>query len=127
MFSYKSLATAVALASAIVSAPAGAQEKAAPHDMKAPMPTATQSQMQGDATGKMSGGMAADAVALTGDPDVDFARMMLPHHEGAVAMAESLLETGKDPELRRMAEEVIAAQSTEIEFLNAWLAKNDSR
>jgi uncharacterized protein (DUF305 family) len=40
---------------------------------------------------------------MSGDPDVDFARMMIPHHQGAVDMARSELEHGKDAQLRQMA------------------------
>ncbi|MGD9508498.1 MAG: DUF305 domain-containing protein, partial [Geminicoccaceae bacterium] len=63
----------------------------------------------------------------TGDVDVDFARMMIPHHQGAIEMARAELASGKDPELRWLAEEIIAAQENEIAFLQAWLAKQGAR
>ena len=47
--------------------------------------------------------------------NADFATMMIAHHVGAVEMSELLLEKGKDPILKSFAEEVIAAQNTEIE------------
>jgi uncharacterized protein (DUF305 family) len=50
----------------------------------------------------------------TGNPDVDFLAMMIPHHEGAVEMARLVLIHGKDPLTRRLAEEIIASQSAEI-------------
>jgi len=54
------------------------------------------------------------APGYTGNPDVDFLAMMIPHHEGAVEMARLVLIHGKDPLTRRLAEEIIASQSAEI-------------
>jgi uncharacterized protein (DUF305 family) len=65
-------------------------------------------------------GMDADMAMLeSADPfDKAFIDMMVPHHEGAVTMAEAELEGGKDPELRRLAEAIIEAQEREIEEMN---------
>lgn len=70
----------------------------------------------------MSTMMANIMVPYTGDADVNFARGMIPHHQAAIEMAKIQLEFGKDPELRKLAEAVIAAQEAEIAKMKAWLA-----
>jgi hypothetical protein len=60
----------------------------------------------------MDQGMAQAPVV--GNPDHDFASMMIPHHQGAVDMAKVELLYGKDPALRRLAQEIIVTQGSEI-------------
>jgi uncharacterized protein (DUF305 family) len=59
-----------------------------------------------------------------GVPDVDFAQGMIPHHEGAIAMVEIVLEHGEDDEIRQLTKSIIAAQESEIAFLKAWLQRH---
>ena len=56
-------------------------------------------------------------VEYTGDPDRDFARMMIPHHQGAVDMAKVELLYGKDERLKRLAQEIIVEQQQEIALM----------
>jgi uncharacterized protein (DUF305 family) len=63
-------------------------------------------------------------IAFTGDADVDFVRGMIAHHQGAIDMARIVLEHGKDAEVKKLAEDIIAAQESEIAWMTDWLAKN---
>ena len=57
----------------------------------------------------------------TGDPDSDFVNMMIPHHQGAIDMAKAQLLSGKDPQIRRLAQEIITDQQAEIALMHLWL------
>jgi Domain of unknown function (DUF305) len=71
--------------------------------------------MMNEATARMH---AAMDVPFTGDADRDFARMMIPHHQGAIDMAVAELRYGKDKRLRRLAQEIIVSQQQEIQVMH---------
>ncbi len=94
---------------------------------QAAAPTTAASGMQGgmdmkammkDMNDKMS------SMPMSGDQDVDFAMMMRIHHQGAIDMAQAELKGGKDPQMRKMATNVIKAQKREIAQLDKFLAKH---
>lgn len=65
---------------------------------------------------------AMAAMEMTHDTDVDFAAMMIMHHEGAIAMAGLELQEGSNAEIKAVAEGIIAAQQQEIQELEGILA-----
>ena len=68
--------------------------------------------------------MADMTVKPTGDVDRDFVAMMVAHHQGAIDMARVELPYAKDPQLRKLARTIIAAQMKEIAFMQAWQVKH---
>ena len=68
---------------------------------------------------KMHARMAS--IKPSGDTDVDFVRFMLPHHQAALDMAEAELAYGKDSQMRRLAQEIVTDQQSEIELMERWL------
>jgi hypothetical protein len=68
---------------------------------------------------KMHGEISA--IERTGNADADFVRLMLPHHQAAIDMARVQLLYGKDPQMRRLAQEIIADQQLEIDLMQLWL------
>jgi uncharacterized protein (DUF305 family) len=67
------------------------------------------------------------APEYTGDADKDFVAHMIPHHQGAIEMAQVELKYGKDPELKRLARNIIKAQHDEIAFMHRWQAKHGGK
>jgi hypothetical protein len=70
--------------------------------------------------------LGIESVVRSGDSDVDFVRLMLPHHQAAIDMAKAQLAYGKDPQMRRLAQEIIADQQSEIELMQLWLKQQES-
>jgi uncharacterized protein (DUF305 family) len=71
------------------------------------------------------GRMMADmGQRFSGDVDHDFVAGMIPHHRGAVEMAQVELQYGRDPALKRLARSIIRAQDQEIAFMRQWQRKH---
>ena len=79
-------------------------------------------QLMGEAMSVMHKGM--HTAPHTGDPDQDFVGMMIPHHQGAIDMAKAILLYGKDPQMRRLAQEIITDQQSEIQLMQLWLKQH---
>jgi hypothetical protein len=92
---------------------------AAAHDRHGPGGGGFQTTM-GEAVARMQ---AAMDLPFSGDPDRDFARMMIPHHQGAIDMAIAELRYGKDERLRRLAQEIIVDQQQEIAVMHLALGE----
>lgn len=69
---------------------------------------------------------AMASVEPSGDSDVDFVKLMLPHHQAAIDMAKTQLMYGKNPQMRRLAQEIITDQQSEIELMQLWLKQGDA-
>ena len=67
------------------------------------------------------------AIAATGNADADFVRGMIPHNQGAIDMAKALKKKGTDPELQKLADDIIASQEKEIAFMKDWLKKQEKK
>lgn len=83
------------------------------------MPSAPWAMAYSAANAVMHAGMA---ITYSENPDLDFARAMLAHHQGAVAMAQIQLQHGTDPEMRALAQVIIDAQAAEIAQMQAFIA-----
>jgi uncharacterized protein (DUF305 family) len=112
---------------AAVSLNVQAQQSAAMPGMNMAAPAAgsgaspsTQAYQQGEA--QMMQNMSAPP--YVGDPDRDFVAHMLPHHQGAVSMAQVELKYGRDPAIRKLARDIIKAQDQEIAFMRKWQAQH---
>jgi uncharacterized protein (DUF305 family) len=124
---FRALCLFSGFAFAVVAVPVHAQQPAAMPGMDMSK-SADAGSGSGDATqafkaadDKMMQDMSAD---YTGNADKDFVAHMIPHHQGAIEMAQVELKYGKDPELKRLARNIIKAQHDEIAFMKSWQAKH---
>lgn len=69
--------------------------------------------------------VAMNAAKPTGNKDADFVILMLPHHQAAVDMARTELLYGSDPQMRRLAQEIIVDQDSEIQLMRLWVDRHE--
>lgn len=74
-----------------------------------------------DSMSRMDSGMKS--ASINGNVDHDFATMMVPHHQGAIDMAKAELLYGKDPVMKKLAEEIVVDRQSEIQAMQLWLSK----
>jgi uncharacterized protein (DUF305 family) len=72
---------------------------------------------------RMHAGMRS--IKPSGNSDVDFVRLMMSHHQAAIDMAKTELVYGKDPQMRRLAQEIITDQQSETELMQLWLKDHE--
>lgn len=97
-----------------------AEAQSAPASGKGPTGDSTAAFKAADE--RMMKGMQGSA--YTGNADEDFVSHMIPHHQGAVDMAEVEVKYGKDPQLKRLARRIIDSQRREIKFMKSWQEKH---
>ena len=114
-------ALALIVGAALLSLPALAQQPANAPAM--PASAADRALMAGMTT--MNRDMSA--APMTGDADRDFVAMMMPHHQGAIDMAKAELQYGRDPAMRRLAKNIVAAQEKEIAEMLRWQARHKAQ
>ena len=103
---------------------------------QSPTTTATAGKMEmgtnADASMKMRKSMddmqqKMAAMPASGNPDINFAMMMVAHHQGAIDMAQAEIDTGKDPAMIKAAKKIISAQKKEIAQFDDWLKKHQMK
>lgn len=112
-------ALALTLLLSAVSVPALASGEHAGHGAAAPV---TSENAYAEVMTKMHQAMPMES---SGNADVDFIKGMIPHHQGAIDMAEIALQKSTDPFVRKLAEDIIAAQKSEIAAMQNWLTEHE--
>ena len=112
---------AIAAATFLLTAPAFAQEA---HPSHGAPPTAAVDSAAANAFAAVNRKMHEDmTIDYSGDPDAAFVKGMIAHHQGAVDMANVVLQFGEDEEIKKLANDIIAAQTAEIAWMREWLAR----
>ena len=94
------------------------------HSAPASIATNAATAAYGAASDKMMNGMMGDSMAHSGNADRDFVKIMIPHHQGAIDVANVELKYGSDPDLKALAQTVVTAQQAEIDEMTTWLTAN---
>jgi uncharacterized protein (DUF305 family) len=68
--------------------------------------------------------VAMASASPSGTSDGDFVRLMVPHHQAAIDMAKTELLYGRDPQMRRLAQEIVTDQQSEMELMQLWVKQN---
>ena len=101
-----------------------------PTDLKSELPSASRPALANEFDGALRAVMvqmdAGMCITPSGDADRDFARTMIPHHQGAIEMARLELLHGRDTRLRRLAQGIVVEQSQEIALLRSLVAGSPS-
>lgn len=117
---------------------AGMMLSACTHDANEPAPSGSYAEEAQVAVCKFDPGTCAldeanhkmhkeMAVEWSGDTDADFLRAMIPHHVGAVDMANAVIEHGHDPKIKALAEEIVRTQEREIAQMREMLSEMERR
>lgn len=112
----------VILMAALLSAGAVPARAASDHDAPTGGMTMPATNVYTDAMMKMHQDMMMES---SGDTDVDFIKGMIPHHQGAIDMAEIALQKSHDPFVRKLATDIITAQKGEIAAMQNWLTEHN--
>ncbi len=91
------------------------------------MPTSDSMMNQDTANNFCMMGMSANKAFTAGNPDYTFAAIMLIHHRNAVEMAKALITSGKDEEIRKIAQNIVTDPENEVKLLQEWLDKNKGK